>query len=74
MKAGRPLPKPEVCYRRYLAALDALKAIQDRAYGANQEFKNMRGQPNEIAHMGGIADGLEEAARTLDAAMRKVKR
>lgn len=74
MKAGRPLPKPEVCYRRYEAAMAALKEIRARADGAAFEFKHMKGLPNEIAREGGVADGLAEAADVLDAAMRKVKR
>lgn len=71
MKAGRPLPKPEVCYRRYLAARAALQEIRDRAAGAAFEFKHMKGLPNEIAREGGVADGLSEAADVLDVALRK---
>jgi hypothetical protein len=31
----------------------------------------MKGLPNEIAREGGVADGLQEAADVLDAALRK---
>lgn len=65
------LPSAETCFARYLDACAALHAIRDRADAAAREFATMRGTPNEIAKVGGEADGLREAADLLEAALRK---
>lgn len=65
------LPSAETCFARYLAACDALHAIRDSADAAAREHASMRGTPNEIAKVGGQADGLREAAELLEAALRK---
>jgi hypothetical protein len=67
------LPSAEVCFARYLAACDALHAIRARADAAAREHASMRGTPNEIAKVGGEADGLREAADVLESALRKAK-